>query len=1001
MIQLDRENQSALRLQPGYSGGPVIVEDQWGDAVIGMLAVAGRDHATNDAYAIPSAEIAAAWPAVLGRAMIPPCPYRGLRTFTEADAQAGLFVGREKEVVRLKEMVARQPLSIVTGPSGVGKSSLVAAGLTPALNADGWSVASFRPGPSPYEAVARVLLELERPAGKWTLEDLDHRTALIRAEGFWPVAARIALASGRRIAVVGDQFEEVLSSSEQQPREVIGFLQHLFPEQGTASNPDVRLICTLRSDFLPDLLELPSVGARIQDRQLNVSPLDRTALTRVVVEPAAITGTTFAEGLPELLAAEASEGSGGLPLLEFALTELWEQQRQGQITFDSYHALGGVPGALNRHAEHVYHALAEQVTPSRIRRVLLSMVRARSGAADAVRTTARRDHLRQDWQVAQMLATPENRLVVLGTSGSDTAELAHEAMIRGWHRLTTWVNADADFQKWLTIAEERAAEGDLLSEQRVTEAKAWIQERSEDIPAAVQDLVRDSRKALELQEKTEQLLGESQQLNKIFRERFGELERRQKQLQESNAALEEKAEQVAETNRRMEEENRVIEEARQVLEERAEQLSLSIRYKSEFLANMSHELRTPLNSLLILAKLLADNTEGNLSRRQVEFAETIHGAGSDLLQLLNDILDLSKVEAGKMDINLASIPLVEVADHVEAIFRPLITEKGLSFSVRVSAELPTTFHTDKLRLLQVLRNLLSNAVKFTDSGSIELVIRSVRTDAPDTIRQQMLEHGLLQETDAEVLAFSVTDTGIGISRDAMDRIFEAFKQADGTTARRYGGTGLGLSISREIARLLGGEIHAASKPGRGSTFTLYLPLHHFGPPAPERSSADLFHGHRGTSETRPAHADLFSEHEILSASTSPEDRTILRRELSRLDFMSQNLLIVNNDIRAVFALTDLLEKHRLHVLYAAEGREARKVLDHHRVALALVDMLAPRIDELATHPAAPPILAMTNFPVETTERNAQSFFSAYIRKPIDNDRLLTVLSDWIDWAPTL
>ena len=339
------------------------------------------------------------------------------------------------------------------------------------------------------------------------------------------------------------------------------------------------------------------------------------------------------------------------------------------------------------------------------------------------------------------------------------------------------------------------------------------------------EMIATSVNTISVNTKTEVLLEQSQELTEQLRDRSEELENRQKALQESNAELEEKAELLAQQNRDIEVKNTEIEEARQVLEERAEQLAVSMRYKSEFLANMSHELRTPLNSLLILAKLLADNAEGNLSPKQVEFAETIHGAGSDLLQLINDILDLSKVEAGKMDVSPTRIALVQLVDYVEATFRPLTAEKGLDFSVRVSPELPATLHTDEQRLLQVLRNLLSNAVKFTDSGAVELVIRPAGADVPNAIREHLLEAGSLRDADADLIAFSVTDTGIGIAASKMLVIFEAFKQADGTTSRKYGGTGLGLSISREIARLLGGEIHAASEPGRGSTFTLYLPLH--------------------------------------------------------------------------------------------------------------------------------------------------------------------------------
>ncbi|WP_420713332.1 HAMP domain-containing protein [Streptomyces sp. NRRL WC-3549] len=344
------------------------------------------------------------------------------------------------------------------------------------------------------------------------------------------------------------------------------------------------------------------------------------------------------------------------------------------------------------------------------------------------------------------------------------------------------------------------------------------------------EMIATSVNTISVNTKTEKLLEQSQELTEQLRDRSQELENRQKALQASNAELEEKAELLAQQNRDIEVKNTEIEEARQVLEERAEQLAVSMRYKSEFLANMSHELRTPLNSLLILAKLLADNAESNLSPKQVEFAETIHGAGSDLLQLINDILDLSKVEAGKMDVSPTRIALVQLVDYVEATFRPLTAEKGLDFSVRVSPELPATLHTDEQRLLQVLRNLLSNAVKFTDGGAVELVIRPAGADVPNSIREHLLEAGSLRDADADLIAFSVTDTGIGIASSKMLVIFEAFKQADGTTSRKYGGTGLGLSISREIARLLGGEIHAASEPGRGSTFTLYLPLHPSGLP---------------------------------------------------------------------------------------------------------------------------------------------------------------------------
>ncbi|QES04447.1 HAMP domain-containing protein [Streptomyces venezuelae] len=314
--------------------------------------------------------------------------------------------------------------------------------------------------------------------------------------------------------------------------------------------------------------------------------------------------------------------------------------------------------------------------------------------------------------------------------------------------------------------------------------------------------------------RTDELLDESQRLAGELRSRTEELQVRQEELQRSNAELEEKAALLATQNRDIEAKNLQIEQARQELEDRAQQLALASTYKSEFLANMSHELRTPLNSLLILAQLLAQNPTRNLTAKQVEYAGIIHSAGSDLLQLINDILDLSKVEAGKMDFNPERVPLRRLLDYVEATFRPLTTQKSLAFSVTTAAGVPADLVTDDSRLRQVLRNLLSNAVKFTEHGSVELRIEP----ASDAELPVPVHRG------GPVVAFRVTDTGIGIAPENLEAIFGAFQQADGTTNRKYGGTGLGLSISREIAFLLGGALTVTSVAGEGSTFTLYLPV---------------------------------------------------------------------------------------------------------------------------------------------------------------------------------
>ncbi|WP_096058982.1 HAMP domain-containing protein [Carbonactinospora thermoautotrophica] len=372
--------------------------------------------------------------------------------------------------------------------------------------------------------------------------------------------------------------------------------------------------------------------------------------------------------------------------------------------------------------------------------------------------------------------------------------------------------------------------------------RAFLDQLMENVGVTVNTIIANSR--------TEALLAESQRLAEELKAQKEELrrsnveleqqaaslkaseellQRQQEELQLSNQQLEEKAALLADQNRAIEIKNSEIEQARRALEERAEQLALSSKYKSEFLANMSHELRTPLNSLLILAKLLADNPDRNLTAKQVEFAQTIYNAGSDLLQLINDILDLSKVEAGKMDIHPGDLPVTQLVEYVEATFRPLTIDKGLRLTVEVGPEVPPTLYTDEQRLQQILRNLLSNAVKFTETGEVKLHI--YRPQGVNFVEEKL-------RTASDVVAFEVVDTGIGIPADKLKVIFEAFQQADGTTSRKYGGTGLGLSISREIARLLGGEIHAESELGKGSVFTLYLPARIGTQPADRRDRRD-------------------------------------------------------------------------------------------------------------------------------------------------------------------
>ncbi|MFE6052466.1 HAMP domain-containing protein [Kitasatospora sp. NPDC056446] len=556
----------------------------------------------------------------------------------------------------------------------------------------------------------------------------------------------------------------------------------------------------------------------------------------------------------------------------------------------------------------------------------------------------------------------------------------------------------------------------------------------------IADLIGVTVNTISVNTKTEGLLLESQRLTAELSMRSAELEARQEELERTNEELQEKAEQLAQQNRDIEIKNGEIEEARQVLEERAEQLALASRYKSEFLANMSHELRTPLNSLLILAKLLSDNNEGNLSPKQVEFADTIHGAGSDLLQLINDILDLSKVEAGKMDVRPARIALVQLVDYVEATFQPVALDKNLDFAVRVSPALPVTLHTDEQRLQQVLRNLISNAVKFTDAGAVDFSIRPAGAEVPQHVRERLLESGSIQDPDDRLIAFSVSDTGIGIPDNKLREIFEAFKQADGTTSRKYGGTGLGLSISREIARLLGGEIHAESELGKGSTFTLYLPLRSEAPgPTGEPRSGERLSG-AGSPALRASvgvtpvglpvpvgenPADHWAQ-EVRELAEERRRGAVERRRGVALEsaagpravepvqprpvgtgrrFDGQQVLIVDDDVRNVFALTSVLEQHGLTVLYAENGREGIEMLEQHEsVALVLMDIMMPEMDGYATTEAIRrmpqfaglPIIALTAKAMKgDREKSLEAGATDHITKPVETDHLLSVMHEWL------
>jgi signal transduction histidine kinase/CheY-like chemotaxis protein/HAMP domain-containing protein len=475
---------------------------------------------------------------------------------------------------------------------------------------------------------------------------------------------------------------------------------------------------------------------------------------------------------------------------------------------------------------------------------------------------------------------------------------------------------------------------------------------------------------IEANMRTEDLLKQSQSLAK-------ELQSQQEELQKTNLELEDKARLLAEQNVEVEKKNMEVEQARQALEEKAAQLALTSKYKSEFLANMSHELRTPLNSLLILSDQLCTNKDGNLTGKQVEFAKTIHSSGQDLLRLINDILDLAKIESGTVTVEVSDLKVHDLKDYVERTFAPIAEHKRLDYSVTLDPKLPRVVRTDAKRLQQILKNLLSNAFKFTEKGHVTLDIESVTAGwSPG--------HPTLS-TAPEVLAFRVRDTGIGIPPDKQQIIFEAFQQADSGTNRKYGGTGLGLSISREIARLLGGEIQLASIVGEGSTFTLYLPgtigsservestfIQSRGGPAIQRVLRDI------TPMTTPA-VEVRDDRDIIG----PDDRAVL---------------IIEDDPVFASQVLEVARAQGFKGVVATRGSEALQLARKINFSGITLDIMLPDIDgrrvlyRLKDDPVTRHVPVMILSAADTDDAGLKYGALSQVAKPMHIDGVADVLA---------
>lgn len=469
----------------------------------------------------------------------------------------------------------------------------------------------------------------------------------------------------------------------------------------------------------------------------------------------------------------------------------------------------------------------------------------------------------------------------------------------------------------------------------------------------------------------EQLLVESQSLTEELQAQSEELQMQQEELRGINEKLEEQY-------KSSEQKTKELEKTKNQLEEKARQLAQSSQYKSEFLANMSHELRTPLNSLLILSSILAENQDGKLDGNKVKYAQTIHQSGNDLLQLINDILDLSKVESGKIDLVQGMVNLQSVAVFAQNQFLPVARQKGLTFTTMLDPDLPPTLFTDEQRLMQIIKNLLSNAFKFTERGEIKLHIHRAHT-------------GLLSEQAngldrQDGIAFSISDTGIGIPKNKQNLVFQAFQQADGTTNRKYGGTGLGLSISINMAHLLNGDIIVNSEVGKGSIFTLVLP-------SDEKQTSDIpFMHHK----------------ESAAAISEPVIDKVIETEVEVDDevWAGKKILIVDDDMRNIYATTIALEGKKAHVLFAENGLACLQVLNEHPdVDLVLMDIMLPEMDGYETMRTlrqmqgfeSLPIIALTAKAMkDDREKCIQAGASDYISKPVKLEQLFVLIHTWLN-----
>ncbi len=690
-------------------------------------------------------------------------PYRGLQVFDVEHAP--FFFGREALTEWLLNEIRPTPhtslgqenrfLAII-GPSGSGKSSLARAGLIAALKqgaikgSGDWPIAICRPGTDPLESLA-VSLGDTVYSGQSPSEIRNLIKDLHNDERMLHLTTRLALRNTSqefRVVVLVDQFEEIFTLCRDE-----GLRQALIDNllyAVSVTGGQTVIILTLRADFYGKCAAYPTLAAALSDHQVLVGPMIDDELRRAIERPAQLVGCKFEAGLVETLLRDVQNQPGSLPLLQYALLELWRQRIGHKFTYAAYEAIGGVAGALAKRAEAIYTDL----TPTWqeiARRILLRLIQ----LGEATEDTRRRVPL--DELLPAIGSSGEVRIVVrqlvdarlLTTAREDNTEIvdvSHEALIRHWPRLRAWID------------KERA---NLIIHRRLTEAvRDWEQNNRD------QSYLYRGQRLAEANEWAKQYSSTMNAQERTFLETSQRVESKVKEQQEMT-----------------------------------EKLKATDKLKTQFMANMSHELRTPLNSIIGFSRVILKGIDGPLTELQKADLTSIHNSGQHLWGLVNDILSLYQIEAGKMKFNFDEVEISPIIKGVMSTALALVKDKPVELVQKVPDELPTVW-ADPTRIRQVILELVSNACKFTDKGKVRL--KAVASK--------------------EKIIISVSDTGIGIPEDRLDTIFEEFTQVDASTTRKVGGTGLGLAISRHFVEMHKGQIWVESTPGKGSTFSFAIPI---------------------------------------------------------------------------------------------------------------------------------------------------------------------------------